>query len=176
MDDSKKIHWRLGVLAALAVTIISLYPQARFWRARGHDWQGTYAVSQADEPVYAAYLNALIAGRPRRNNPLNGRDLTDTGQPLPESYFSIQFVPAYMLALPARTLGLTTTQVFLALPPIAAFFTTLALFWLIASWGWLPIENVAAISWLGVFSVAGILAVGMSWSRWRRRDVVPPGC
>ena len=133
MDDNQKIHWRLGVLAALAVTIIALYPQAKFLRARGHEWQGSYAVSQADEPVYAAYLNALIEGRPRRNNPLSGRDLTNDGQPLPESYFSIQFVPAYMLALPARALGLTTTQVFMALPPIAAFFTTLALFWLIAT-------------------------------------------
>jgi len=43
-----------------------------------------------------------------------------------------------------------------------------AFFWLVASWGWLPIENVAAISWLGLVMVAVILAVGMSWSRWRR--------
>ena len=39
-----------------------------------------------------------------------------------------------------------------------------ALFWLAASWGWLPIDNVAAISWLGLFVVAAILATGMSWS------------
>ena len=50
-----------------------------------------------------------------------------------------------------------------------------ALYWLVASWGWLPIENVAAISWLGLFSVAAILAVGMSWSHWRRGSTVPPG-
>jgi hypothetical protein len=50
-----------------------------------------------------------------------------------------------------------------------------ALYWLVASWGWLPIENVAAISWLGLFSVAAILAVGMSWSHWRRGRAVPPG-
>jgi hypothetical protein len=43
-----------------------------------------------------------------------------------------------------------------------------AFFWLVASWGWLPVDNVAAISWLGLFSVAAILAVGMSWSHWRR--------
>ncbi len=133
MDKRKKIHWQLGLLAALAVTMISLYPQAKFWAARGHDWQGSYAISQADEPLYAAYLSALIAGRPRRNNPLNRRDLTPADAPLPESYCSIQFVPAYLLALPARAFGLTTTQVFIALPPIAAFVTTLALFWLIAT-------------------------------------------
>lgn len=42
-----------------------------------------------------------------------------------------------------------------------------ALFWLFADWGWLPIDDVAAISWLGLVSVAGILAVGMSWSSFR---------
>ncbi|HYX40218.1 MAG TPA: hypothetical protein VE821_00905, partial [Pyrinomonadaceae bacterium] len=86
---------------------------------------------QADEPVYAAYLNALIAGRPRRNNPLTNRDTEPDGQPLAESYFSIQFVPAYMLALPARALGLSAPQVFMLLAPLAAFLTTLALFWLL---------------------------------------------
>lgn len=50
-----------------------------------------------------------------------------------------------------------------------------ALYWLAASWGWLPIENVAAISWLGTFSVAAILAVGMSWTHWRRERFTPPG-
>ena len=43
-----------------------------------------------------------------------------------------------------------------------------AFFWLVSSWGWLPVDNVAAISWLGLFSVVTILAVGMSWSDIRR--------
>jgi len=47
-----------------------------------------------------------------------------------------------------------------------AFFA--ALFWLFADWGWLPIDSVAAISWIGLVVVAGILAAGMSWSRLRR--------
>jgi hypothetical protein len=50
-----------------------------------------------------------------------------------------------------------------------------ALFWLMASWRWLPIENVAAISWLGMVSVAAILAVGMSWTSWRRARFTPSG-
>ena len=54
-------------------------------------------------------------------------------------------------------LGLLLANAFLA-----------ALFWLFASWGWLPIESTAAISWIGLFSVTTILAVGMSWSRLRR--------
>ena len=55
-------------------------------------------------------------------------------------------------------LGLLLANAFLA-----------ALFWLVASWRWLPIDNVAAISWLGLLCVTAILAVGMSWSLWRRR-------
>jgi hypothetical protein len=48
-----------------------------------------------------------------------------------------------------------------------------ALFWLFADWGWLPIDNVAAISWIGLFSVSTILAVGMSWSKLRRASTPP---
>jgi Family of unknown function (DUF6524) len=59
-------------------------------------------------------------------------------------------------------LGLLLANAFLA-----------ALYWLVASWGWLPIENVAAISWLGLFSVAAILAIGMSWTRSRRGSAPP---
>lgn len=47
-----------------------------------------------------------------------------------------------------------------------AFFA--ALFWLLADWGWLPIDDVALISWIGLVTVSAILAVGMSWSRLRR--------
>ena len=47
-------------------------------------------------------------------------------------------------------------------------------FWMLAGWGWLPIENVDAIKWLGLFCVAGLLAVGMSWSHMRRREAALP--
>jgi len=49
-----------------------------------------------------------------------------------------------------------------------------ALYWLVSSWGWLPIDNVAAISWLAMFSVAAILAIGMSWTAYRRARFTPP--
>jgi hypothetical protein len=48
-----------------------------------------------------------------------------------------------------------------------AFFA--ALFWLLADWGWLPVESVSAITWLAIVMISGILAVGMSWSHLRRR-------
>jgi hypothetical protein len=50
-----------------------------------------------------------------------------------------------------------------------------ALFWLLADWGWLPVDNVDAIRWLGLVSVAAILAVGMSWSQIRGRRSSDPG-
>jgi hypothetical protein len=48
-----------------------------------------------------------------------------------------------------------------------AFFA--ALFWLFSSWGWLPIDRVDAISWLGLLIVSLILATGMTWTHHRRR-------
>jgi hypothetical protein len=47
-----------------------------------------------------------------------------------------------------------------------AFFA--ALFWLFAAWGWLPIDRVDAISWLGLLIVSLILATGMTWTHRRR--------
>ena len=61
-------------------------------------------------------------------------------------------------------LGLLLANAFLA-----------ALYWLVISWGWLPGANIVAISWLALFSIAGILAIGMSWTRWRRGAAAPPG-
>jgi hypothetical protein len=47
-----------------------------------------------------------------------------------------------------------------------------SLYWLMASRGWLPRENFTVITWMAVFSVAGILAIGMSWASWRGAQVV----
>lgn len=49
-----------------------------------------------------------------------------------------------------------------------------SLFWLFADRGWLPIDDVAAIWWIGLFAVAAILALGMSWTRWRRARAITP--
>ena len=47
-----------------------------------------------------------------------------------------------------------------------------SLYWLMASRGWLPRENFTVMTWMAVFSVAGILAIGMSWASWRGAQVV----
>jgi hypothetical protein len=125
-------RWRLGLLAGFAVMFLALYPQLNLWLAQGRDWNGAYAYYDIDEEAYSAYLNALIHGRPRRNDPYTGRDDRE-GAPLPESLFSIQFVPAYTVALLARMLGLSASSAFIALSFIIPLLSSLAVFWLLLS-------------------------------------------
>lgn len=142
------------------LALVALIPQAHLCLARGHEWRGAYAYFYSDEPAYAAYLNALIDGRPRRNDPYTGADdqaqhinannqtrqsdaqdqaqpvsANDQAQlkPLPESLFSIQFVPPYLLALPARAFGLSASTVFILLMPLVAFACALTIYWITAS-------------------------------------------
>ncbi len=125
------IKWRFGILAGVIVAVFALYPQFALWNERGADWRGTFASNDLDEPAYAAYLQALIDGRPRKNDPYSGRDET-AENPQPESIFSIQFLPPTILAVPARLFGFDAAQTFILLSPLAGFFTALALFWLLA--------------------------------------------
>lgn len=113
------------------MTVIGLYPQVDLWIKRGSEWQGSYAVTQGDEVTYSAYVNALINGRPRKNDPFSGRDALP-GQPLYESIHSIQFLPAYTLALFARAFGFTASTAFILLLAFSALSSSLAIFWLLA--------------------------------------------
>ena len=128
----QRVEWKWGALVALAMTVIGLYPQINLWIARGSEWQGSYALTQGDEVMYSAYVNALIDGRPRRNDPFNGRDVLP-GHPSYESINSIQFVPAYLVALPARALGLSASTAFILLLVAAAVASSFAIFWLLAT-------------------------------------------
>lgn len=69
-----KLRWRFGIIAGLFLAVFSLYPQMKMVYLRGSDWQGNYAYNDIDEVAYAAYLRALIDGRPRKNDPYTGRD------------------------------------------------------------------------------------------------------
>jgi hypothetical protein len=131
LERETPVRWRWGWLAALALMSLSLFPQAHLCYKRGGDWQGSFAHFYSDEPAYAAYVNALIDGRPRRNDPYTGHD-DRPGAPLPESLFSIQFVPPYLLSVPARALGLTTSTMFILLMPLIAGGSALAIFWLLS--------------------------------------------
>lgn len=134
-------RWRYGALAALALVLVSLVPHLYFFYKRGGDWNGSPPLTHGDEVVYAAYLNALIDGRPRRSDPYTGRDDSDAS-PLPESYFSIQFLPPTVLAAVSRTLGASSLQSFFALTLFSAAASALALFWLMR--GVLADERAAA--------------------------------
>ena len=125
-------RWRWGVGAGLLMAALALVPQGYLWAVRGGEWQGQYASFQPDETAYSAYVNALIDGRPRGSDPYTGRD-DALEAARTETLFSVQFLPAYALALPARLFNLSASAVFILLAPLAAFASTLALFWLLLS-------------------------------------------
>ena len=124
-----RLRWRLGLIAAAIVVVVTSIPQVGLILERGSAWQGSYALIDFDELSYSAYLNALVQGAPRRNNPYLGResDQRNTG----ESYFSIQFLPAYALAWPARALGVSTSTTLIVVARLMAFASALAVFWLL---------------------------------------------
>lgn len=127
---------RYGLLAATIVTLIAIAPQLYFCFLRGSQWSGGYAQTHGDESVYAAYLNALIDGRPRRNNPYTGRDDPNASpaspEPVAESYLSVQPFPAVLVASLARAAHVSTAKAFIGLTALAAFASALAIFWLLS--------------------------------------------
>ena len=125
----KQRRWALAATGAIA--LLTLLPQVWFVLERRGHWQGANAEMHPDEVAYSAYVNSLIRGRPRRNDPHTGR-MDQPGKPAPESLFSIQFVPAYLTAIPARVLGLSAAGVFIAFPVLFAVAAALAIYWLIS--------------------------------------------
>src|SRR3954469_3099613 len=128
--DQLQLKWRWGAFVVLAMMLLSIYPHLHSQISRGRNWNGSYLAIEGvgDEVAYSAYVNALVDGRPRRNDPYSGRD--DSPQsPQPESLFSIQFIPAYTIAYAARAAGISTTSAFILLTPLAAGASTLVLFW-----------------------------------------------
>lgn len=144
-------RWKLGVLAAVAVTFLTSIPQLSFWFARLGHWQGSYVLYQEDETTYSAYVSGLIAGQPRRSDPYSGRNAYNTSD-LAECHFSIQFVPAYLLTLFARVGGLSASTVFIVLLPICALCSSLAVYWLLI--------NVSADKLASAVGVLVVLCLG----------------
>ena len=129
-SDVGRHNW--SALAVAAITLLALMPQLQFWVVRGSQWHGAYVILQPDELLYSDYVNALIDGRPRRNDPVSGRD--DHPQaPLPESLFSIQFIPPYAIAFLARAFDASASTAFIVLMGAAGLLTSLSVYWLLAS-------------------------------------------
>jgi hypothetical protein len=122
--------WKYLIIPVLATLVLAIYPQVGLWLSRGSEWSGTYVVSNYDEVAYSAYVNALIDGAPRKNDPFLGtRETPET--PQPETLYSIQFIPAYAIALPARLFGVSASTAFIFLICIIAVFSAVAVFWLL---------------------------------------------
>jgi len=122
-------RWKPGIVAGIVVVVVTAIPQLNMAFRGGSDWQGSYALIDYDELAYSSYVHSLIEGRPRRNDPYVSAE--DPGKEVEENLFSVQFLPAYAVALPARILGLTTSTAFILLLPLMAFASSLALFWLL---------------------------------------------
>jgi hypothetical protein len=129
---SKTAGWKWGLAAAAVFVMLALWPHMSLWISRGSQWQGANALMHPDEVAYSAYVASLIEGRTRRNDPYTGRqDRADS--PLAESLFSVQLLPAYAVALPARLAGVDAATAFIVFSGIAAFAAALALFWFLMS-------------------------------------------
>jgi hypothetical protein len=126
-DSMTKSTLKWISFVVLTVTFLSLSPQLRFWLFRGAQWHGAYVTLDGDEFLYSAYINALIDGRPRKNDPFSGRS-DNPKAPLPESTFSIQFVPPFVIASLAKTFHASASTAFIVLMGAAGFLAASALF------------------------------------------------
>lgn len=140
---------------AILITLLSLLPQLQLWHARGLQWHGTYATVDGDEFLYSAYVNALIEGRPRRNDPFAGRN-DNPNSPLPESTFSIQLIPPFIIASLARVVGLSASSAFIILIGAAGFLASLAVFWFLLNVT--RDDRIAAVGTLFVLCFGGAVA------------------
>jgi hypothetical protein len=172
-----KVSVPLCAIAGIAILLISLIPQVHLCFVRGEHWNGAYAAVQGDELLYSAYINALLAGRDRRNDPFGGRD-NIAASPIPESSYSIQIVPAFALTSFARLTGTTAATAFIVLTGTTALLASMALFWVILC---VTGNNVAALTGtlfvlcfgaaagrqglLGLLFSEDVLAVGLPFLR-----------
>ena len=142
---------RWGVASVVAIALLALVPQLWFIIDRGREWHGANAITHTDEVAYSTYVASLIRGRPRRNDPYTGRQDTPAAR-APESLFSIQMLPAYALAVPARVFSLSASTVFIVAPVVTAIVSALVMLWLVSI--------VSADRRLGAVAVCFVLGFG----------------
>lgn len=130
VNPKPKKHWRWILWPVAVSLLLALAPQIALRFARGSAGAGTYFSFNPDEAPYLAYVNALKEGRPRKSDPFSGRD-ERAGAPQPESIFSIQFVPAYVIALSARVSGVSSQTAFKILSCLVAICAALGVYVLI---------------------------------------------
>jgi hypothetical protein len=118
-------RWAYGASIAAILALLSLYPQFTLMYMRGPDYyNGAAFVNDNDESVYLTYSQALADGRPRKNNIYMG-----AADERPETFLSIQALPAYASALPASISGIAAQSFFPFLSVLCAIAAALSLFW-----------------------------------------------
>ncbi len=149
------------LVVGFILSLLAFYPQWNLRSIRGAEFNGAFATYDLDEMAYASYIQALIEGRPRKNDPYTGRDQSP-GSPQPESLFSIQFVTAYFAAAIASIAGVGVWQIMPVISILSAvltgwalllflYFVTRDVFW--SSAGTLVVlVGAALISGIGVYS------------------------
>lgn len=143
MTTERSSTWKFVLVPTVIVLFMAVYPQINIWSVQGSGWHGAYVVSNYDEVAYSAYVNSLIEGKTRRNDPFIGKN------DLPyESLYSIQLVPAYSIAAPARALGFSASTAFVILNFLIPVFSCLMIFLLIWS-----VTKDAMLSAVGVVAV-----------------------
>lgn len=143
------MRWRYGVLVGIFLALLSMYPQAVLIYERGSNYNGATFVNDNDESVYVAYLQAIIDGRPRKNNIYSGSTETP-----PETFLSIQALPAYVAAIPLKAAGVDAERGFLFLSVISAFSASVFLFWFLS--------KVTGNSSFAAFATLFVLVMGMT--------------
>ncbi len=127
MSSAHLLGRKAVLLSVAAILFLALFPQMFAMLAGPQPWNGSYFVSNYDEPAYSAYVNALIRGEPRKNDPFLGT--ADSPQtPQPETLYSVQFIPPYAIATPARLLGITASTAFILLAAFIAVFSTMTIY------------------------------------------------
>lgn len=121
---NRRQRWVVGLATAALLALFTSLPQFYLSYVRGPEWNGSCAYLDTDEFAYAAYTNALIDGRPRRSDPYTGKDDSKS-----ENLFSIQFLPGYAVALPAKAFHMSASTAFIVLLPLACIAGALTLFW-----------------------------------------------
>lgn len=129
LNMEKTSVWKFALIPVIAIAILAIYPQVSLWITQGSGWNGSYFVSNYDEVAYSAYVNALINGKPRTSDPF--LLVPSSSSPKSESLYSIQFIPAYAIALTAKIFGLSASSAFIILTPFSAIAAGLAIFWIL---------------------------------------------
>lgn len=135
-------NWNFAILPTAFMVFLAIYPQINFSIAKGSTWHGAYFVANFDEVAYSGYINALINGKPRKYDQYMAAELPH------ESLYSIQFIPAYAIAMPAKLLGISASTAFIFLNILCSALAALFIFWLL-----FKITEDAALAATGVLIV-----------------------